>query len=128
MNRGGHVRLVIDMNLSPQWCDFLGRHGHEAVHWSEVGNVAAPDSEVMIWARMHERVVFTHDLDFGIALALSGEAGPSVIQLREQDVTPEAVGDVVSRAISQFSEQLAAGALVTIDRRRNRATVLPIRR
>src|SRR5690606_12033016 len=106
MNRGGHVRLVIDMNLSPQWCDFLCRHGHEAVHWSEVGNVAAPDSEVMTWARMHERVVFTHDLDFGIALALSGAAGPSVIQLREQDVTPEAVGGVVSRAISQFSEQL----------------------
>ncbi len=60
------------MNLSPDWVPFLHEHGLEAVHWSAVGAHTAPDSEIMQWARDNIRVVFTHDLDFGILLAHTG--------------------------------------------------------
>jgi predicted nuclease of predicted toxin-antitoxin system len=46
--------------------------GHEAVHWSEVGDPRAPDTVLMQWAIAHGYAVFTHDLDFGTMLALSG--------------------------------------------------------
>jgi predicted nuclease of predicted toxin-antitoxin system len=57
------------MNLSPGWAASLKRHGHEAVHWSEVGDQRAPDAIVVRWARGRGYVVFTHDLDFDAALA-----------------------------------------------------------
>src|SRR4051812_45550130 len=51
-HRGG-MKLLIDMNLSPQWVPLLKDAGHEATHWSAVGDPRAPDSEVMHWAREH---------------------------------------------------------------------------
>lgn len=66
------MKILLDMNLSPMWVPVLTRAGFETVHWSEVGKQNAPDSELMLWAKQNEYVVFTHDLDFGDILASSG--------------------------------------------------------
>lgn len=71
------VKLVIDMNLSPDWVPLLQQHHFEAVHWSSVGAGTAKDREIMRWARDNDSVIFTHDLDFGIILALT-RAGASL--------------------------------------------------
>jgi predicted nuclease of predicted toxin-antitoxin system len=71
-------------------------------------------------------VVFTHDLDFGMLLAARKSCGPSVIQVRTQDVLPSAIGDVVLRAIEAAREHLETGAIVTVDVARNRIRLLPI--
>ena len=81
------MKLLVDMNLSPDWVAVLTQAGWETAHWSGVGNLRAADSEIMAWARQHGHVVFTHDLDFGTLLALTQAEGPSVIQVRTQDVT-----------------------------------------
>ena len=49
----------------------------------------------MAWAGEHGSVVFTHDLDFGSLLALTQAVGPSVIQVRTQDVTDVRLQDVM---------------------------------
>jgi predicted nuclease of predicted toxin-antitoxin system len=67
------------MNLTPEWAAFLLSIGIDAVHWPSEGKPDASDAEILSWARKNGRVVFTHDLDFGIALALSRGRGPSVI-------------------------------------------------
>src|SRR5438045_2082271 len=82
------MKILIDMNLSPDWVAVLAKHGFDAVHWSAVGDPRAEDSVLMDWARANAHVVFTHDLDFGTALALTQAESPSVIQVRTQDVTP----------------------------------------
>lgn len=64
------MKLVVDMNLSPEWVAVLERHGWEAVHWSSVGNPRATDSQIMTWANTTGHVVFTHDLGFGALLEL----------------------------------------------------------
>ncbi len=46
----------------------------------------------MQWATAIGYAVFTHDLDFGTMLALSGADGPSVVQVRCLNVLPEAIG------------------------------------
>ena len=76
------ARLLVDMNLSTEWIPLLRAAGHEAVHWSEVGDPRAPDTVLMQWAIANSYAVFTHDLDFGTMLALSGADGPSVLQVR----------------------------------------------
>lgn len=76
------MKLLIDMNLSPEWVDVLRSNGYEAQHWSTVGDPRAPDYVIMEWARATGSIVLTHDLDFGALLAITSAVGPSVIQVR----------------------------------------------
>ena len=118
--------LLVDMNLSTEWIPLLKAAGHEAVHWSEVGDPRAPDTELMSWAGSHGYAVFTHDLDFGTMLALSGANGPSVLQVRCLNVLPEAIGSLVLNLLGSYSDELERGALIVADERRQRVRILPL--
>ena len=61
-------KILIDMNLSPDWADALRFYGWDATHWSIIGQANAPDREIMSWARTNGYIVLTHDLDFGTLL------------------------------------------------------------
>lgn len=122
------MKLVIDMNLSPEWAEVLERHGWKAVHWSSVGDPRATDPQIMAWARDRNHVVFTHDLGFGTLLALTTADGPSVIQVRTQDVTPGYLETTVMAALQAHGPALDEGALVTVDEGRSRVRILPITR
>ena len=82
------MKILIDMNLSPLWVQFLVEHGIDAIHWSTVGESTAPDSRILDYAASNGLVVFTHDLDFGMLLAARKSRGPSVLQVRTLDVLP----------------------------------------
>ena len=120
------ARLLVDMNLSTEWVPLLQAAGHEAVHWSEVGNPRAPDSELMAWAHARNYAVFTHDLDFGTMLALSQAEGPSVLQVRCLNVLPEAISALVLQLLDSYSEALDQGALIVADEQRQRVRILPL--
>lgn len=120
------MKLLIDMNLSPLWTPFLEKNGFEAIHCSEVGRAAASDTEIMEYASAGGYVIFTHDLDFGRLLAMQRSGSPSVVQVRTQDVLPDAIGDVVVNALEAARLHLDAGALVTIDLAGRRIRILPI--
>jgi predicted nuclease of predicted toxin-antitoxin system len=120
------MKILVDMNLSPLWIPFLGQHGFEAVHWSEVGAATARDEEIMDYARTGKFVIFTHDLDFGTLLATLRIGGPSVIQIRAQDVLPTAIGHQVVSSLKETRAHLDTGALVSIDPMQYRIRLLPI--
>ncbi len=115
------------MNLSPGWVTFLAEAGYEAVHWSETGSGNETDSELMAWAANRGYAILTADLDFGAILAASGGAGPSVIQVRSDILTTDAVGQAVIRALYQAKHELMDGALISVDATRARLRLLPLR-
>lgn len=119
------LQFVVDMNLSPEWITEFGRHGLSAVHWSAIGDARASDAEIATWARGNKHVVFTHDLDFGTLLALSPATGPSVLQVRCENVMPQHIGPVVMTAIHCHRDALESGAIVVVDERRSRVRILP---
>ena len=121
------MKLLVDMNLSPRWIGALADAGFEAVHWSTVGARNAPDSEIMAYARSNAFVVMTHDLDFGAILAATQGEKPSVVQIRAEDVRPEAIGNQIVNALHQMAAELDQGALLTIDTNRTRLRLLPLR-
>jgi predicted nuclease of predicted toxin-antitoxin system len=121
------MRVLVDVNLSPTWVATFAAQQIEAVHWTSVGDPRATDEEILRYARDHEYVVFTHDLDFGTLLALTRSVGPSVLQVRTQNVLPAAIGDLVMRVVAEHAHALEAGALVTVDERNARIRILPIR-
>ena len=120
------IKIVVDVGLPPAWIPVLAAPGWEAVHWSAIGDLRAPDRTILEWARGQGYVVFTHDLDFGALLALSGETGPSVIQVRSHDVMPAHLTEVVVAAIRSSEAALLTGALVTVDEFRAKVRILPI--
>ena len=58
------MRLIVDMNLTPRWVQYLQDSGFECTHWSDIGPRTAEDSTICDHARKHEAVVITNDLDF----------------------------------------------------------------
>lgn len=121
------MKIVIDMNLSPAWVGVFVAEGWEAVHWSSIGQARAPDAQIMSWARTNGCVVFTHDLDFSALLAATGLTGPSVIQIRTQDVLPDRIGPHAIAVIREYEEQLNSGAIVVVEPARGRVRMLPLR-
>lgn len=120
------MKLLIDMNLSPEWVSVLESNGWEAMHWSSVGDPRASDRTIMDWARANGYTIFTHDLDFGTILAVTHAQGPSVIQVRTQDVTPDQLSGLLLGVLQQHGSLLDQGALVIVDEVKSRARILPL--
>jgi predicted nuclease of predicted toxin-antitoxin system len=121
------MKILIDMNLSPRCVDLFSNAGIEAVHWSVVGKNSAPDAEIMAYAGANGYVVLTHDLDFGTILAATRGEKPSVVQIRADDASPDAIGKQTLFGLRQVENELESVALVTIDPPRTRLRVLPLR-
>ena len=120
------MKLIIDMNLAPRWVETLAVGGIQAWHWSTIGAATALDEEIMARAIAENCVVLTNDLDFGAILAASLGTRPSVVQIRGNDLNPDAIGSKVIAALRQLEAELLAGALVTVDPVRTRLRVLPM--
>ncbi len=114
------------MNLPPAWAAVLSAEGWDTIHWSAVGDPGALDHEIMEWARAHGYVVFTHDLDFGTLLVTGQAQGPSVIQVRTQNVMPERLGVLVVASLRRHERLLESGALIVVDEARARVRILPL--
>ncbi len=120
------MKLLIDMNLSPEWVPVLKEEGWEAIHWSSIGHPGASDREIMRWAQANGHIVFTHDLDFGAILAATRAESPSVFQIRTQDINPRHIRELIVSALNQFRDHLEGGALVSVDETKLRARILPL--
>jgi predicted nuclease of predicted toxin-antitoxin system len=121
------VKLLVDMNLSPSWVDRLLRHGFEAAHWSTIGATNAPDDEIPAWARQHNLVILTNDLDFSAILAAGAVDGPSVLQIRTQDLLSDGAVSIVATALDAHREDIERGALLSNDEGGTRVRMLPLK-
>jgi predicted nuclease of predicted toxin-antitoxin system len=84
--------LLLDQGLPRSAAKILNRLTIKALHVGDCGLGAAPDFEILEYARINNLVVVTMDADFHMLLAASGSASPSVIRLRQQGLkAPEIV-------------------------------------
>jgi predicted nuclease of predicted toxin-antitoxin system len=120
------MKLLVDMNLPPQWIAWLRSSGSEAEHWSAIGQANAPDSEIMAYAAANDYVVVTHDLDFTAILAVTHGKKPSVVQVRSKDVSVKVIGKQIVVALRHVQGEPEAGALLTIEADRTRMRLLPL--
>ena len=114
------MKIVVDVNLSPEWASALAGAGHEALHWSQIGPESAPDTDIIRWAAREGFAVFTADLDFGSAVARLNLDAPSVIQLRTESMDPLDVGAFVLECVASAAAQMTGGSILTIDKGRVR--------
>ncbi|MEO6051681.1 MAG: DUF5615 family PIN-like protein [Pyrinomonadaceae bacterium] len=98
------------------------------MHWSHIADPRAEDSAIIEYARNNNYIVFTHDLDFGAILAVTGASGPSVIQVRTQDILPSYLAARLIQVLDDAKEFLESGALIVVDEGRSRIRILPLNR
>lgn len=121
------MKLLIDMNLSPAWVQFLAENDLQSVHWSSIGKANDSDMVIFEHARDNNLIVFTHDLDFGTILAATNANAPSVFQIRSQNLLPDAIGRVVIKCLHEYQSFLAAGCLITLFDNKSKIRILPLR-
>jgi predicted nuclease of predicted toxin-antitoxin system len=120
------MKILIDMNLTPDWVTAFAAANIESIHWSTVGDPQAEDKRIVEYARQNGYVIFTHDLDFGTILALTRADGPSVVQVRAQNILPSQLADLIVSVLRSNEQVLEQGALLVVDEGRQRVRILPL--
>jgi predicted nuclease of predicted toxin-antitoxin system len=121
------MRFLLDMNLSPRLVSILSEAGLESLHWSNIGPPGASDTVIMAFAKDHDYVVLTYDLDFSAILAATQGQKPSVVQIRSGNISPEYLGLAIIPLLRQMSTELENGAVMTIDLPKSRLRLLPLK-
>ena len=91
------MKLLLDMNVTQRWAPALAAQGHEVVHWRDVGDCRAR------------------------------EGGPSVVQIRADNLSADLAAGPVLQALAATSMALEQGALVSVDLKKARVRLLPLR-
>ncbi len=121
------MRFLADMGVSPKTVSLLQSLGHDAVPLHDEDQDQLPDSAILQKARDEQRVLLTHDLDFGELIAASKGAMPSAVIFRLRNMHPEQVNHYLHRILSQHQGMLERGAILSVSEGQIRVRTLPIR-
>ena len=114
------------MGLASSTARFLRSTGYDAVHLREQDLQRLSDPLIVEKASAENRVILTHDLDFGRIVALSRLRLPSVVTFRLTNMRHENVNEQLHDIIDRFSQELLNGALISVTDDAIRVRLLPI--
>ena len=120
------MKFLCNMGISPKTVAFLRSQGHDAKRLLEEKLERLADSDILDKARAEQSIILTNDLDFGQLLAASRAELPSVVVFRLDDMSAANVNRYLLRIIEEYSQDLAAGAVLSVDERVIRVRRLPI--
>jgi predicted nuclease of predicted toxin-antitoxin system len=121
------IAFLADMNISPLTVAQLKGRGWNIIRSSDVMDKAAKDLDVLEYAREHEMIIITQDLDFSMLLALKGYEKPSLINVRLEEAKPDYVTSRIIDTVAGLEPELAKGAVITVDETSVRYRHLPIK-
>jgi len=120
------MKFMLDMGISPKTAVFPRNLGYDAIHLHELKSDRLTDPAIMQMARNEERILLTHDLDFGELIAASGANAPSVIIFRLRNMNPKNVNRFLNGIISEHRDALEKGAIVSVTEGQARVRLLPL--
>jgi predicted nuclease of predicted toxin-antitoxin system len=120
------MNFLADMGISPRVVEELRRKGYDSIHLLDEGLHRMTDGGILEKARQENRVLLTHDLDFGELLAASGGNLPSVIIFRLKDMRAANINRHLFSIINQQSKSLNKGAVLSVTEQKVRIRALPL--
>lgn len=120
------LEFVANMNISPLTVRDLRTLGWNIVRVPEIMDPKSKDIDILTYARRHNKVVITQDLDFSSLLALSGYEKPSVINLRFENAKPDFITSRIIEIVNELEKELDEGIVVSVDEISARYRNLPI--
>jgi predicted nuclease of predicted toxin-antitoxin system len=120
------MELLLDQGLARSAATLLRKAVIDTVHVGKIGYSTADDAMILQKTRDEGRIVVTLDADFHALLALSRATSPSVIRIRLEGLHgPEAVS-LIEAVLTHCGDDLAQGAVVTVQPGRMRIRRLPL--
>jgi predicted nuclease of predicted toxin-antitoxin system len=121
------VKLLLDIGCPRGAARLLTEAGFESAHGAEFGLGTAEDTRILEVARRGGFTLVTLDADFHTLLALSGEASPSVIRVRQEGLRAPELTALLLEVLRRCRQPLEQGALVSVrSAARLRLRLLPI--
>jgi predicted nuclease of predicted toxin-antitoxin system len=121
-------RLLLDENLPAGLTTQLTAAGFDVIHVRDAGLRAATDEAILARAVLEDRICITLDRDLHAILAETGAEAPSVMLLRNLQLTPAETASIIQAALHQISGQLSSRFAATVTPRHIRFRPLPIKR
>lgn len=122
------MRLLADVNVSRHVVARLRKEGYDIVRVPEILDPRISDEDIIAEAHRRGAVVLSHDQDFTAILATTGATQPSLINIRGSEVEVESLASRIAQILRIAEQDLAAGAIVTLDDRGVRIHRLPVGR
>lgn len=120
------MRFIADMNISPLTVQALRVAGYDICRVSEILPQTASDHTILTYARNHDYVIITQDLDFSALLAIGRHAKPSVISLRISSADPSNVTEKLLSVMPRYDMELNQGCAISVEDNFCRIRTLPI--
>lgn len=120
------MRFLADMGISPRTVAYLRESGHDAIHLNDQNLGRLPDPEILDKARSEERILLTHDLDFGELIAASAAHLPSVIIFRLRNMRPDSLNRYMAVILKEHEDLLENGFILSVTEGQTRARSLPL--
>lgn len=118
-----HARFLADENISPRVVAFLRTSGFDVSDIKELGLFGLSDREILARAHKEQRIVITHDADFGMLAINQGMPFTAIVYIRLRNLSADAVTGVLQRFI-QAEIDLTNGMLVVLEEERVRVRTL----
>lgn len=120
------MKFLADMGISPKIIGSLTKLGYNAVHLQEEGLHRLPDSKILTKALQENRILLTHDLDFGDLIAANQMNLPSVIIFRLHNMSYYNVNVHLTEIINKHGLLLQEGVVISVTEGKTRIRQLPI--
>lgn len=120
------MRFLADMGISPKTVRLLQANGHDAVHIADERLHKAADRDIIAKARVENRILITHDLDFGAIMAASRASLPSLVIFRLSNMHPDRVSRYMDVLIERHGASLEEGVIVVVTEKKIRVRQLPL--
>lgn len=120
------MMFLADMGISPDVVAWLRSEGHDEDHLAERHLHRSSGPDIRQLAERENRIILTHDLDFGYLLAVSRSPLPSVIISRLANMRPANVIAPLRLALTRHQTALSDGAILSVTERHIRVRRLPI--
>ena len=119
-------RFLVDVCVDVRVAHWLRERGYDAIHLRDEGLQTLPNGRIFTKAISEDRVVITHDLDFGEISALTHGERAGVIVFRLHNPRFVRLTARLSAVLADCVPALQAGAVVIVEEARHRVRHLPV--
>lgn len=120
------MNFLLDRGLPRSTVQHLQAVGIKAEHIGGLGLATASGKTILDEARDRGAIIVTLESDFHALLALSNASSPSVIRVHMQGLRGEGAARIIQKVIDPATNDLVAGAAVTVTDRRLALRRLPL--
>jgi predicted nuclease of predicted toxin-antitoxin system len=116
------VRFIADENVAGFVIQSLVDAGHDVVSVHDVKLTGAPDDAIIRFGIDNDRVIITHDRDFGGLLRYPVRENSGVLLIRLRLPSPKNVWRALQRTLDSLDETKIRGRVVVIEDARIRVS------